>query len=76
MNCSDEQKILRLDPLCTCDFCRWRSSGVVIYKSKYRGNGGAAFHWTGKVVITRLENRTARLPTVGHVSRLISEVEV
>jgi len=28
-----------------------------------------------KVVITRLENRTVRLPTVGHVSRLTSEVE-
>jgi len=28
------------------------------------------------VVITILENRTVRLSTVGHVSRLISEVEV
>ena len=33
-------------------------------------------HWTRKVVITRLENRTVRLSTVGHVSRIISEVEV
>jgi len=36
----------------------------------------AAFHWARKVALTRLENRAAPLPSVGHISRLISEVEV